>query len=128
MESCCRQSSMITCDKLVVDCQSLEVLSTYVTNVSSLSRSERPPCRAKLITRFNNRPIVEKFSKSRVCGKVPEGCTLIFGGTQISSQQGKEQPERSSPDKNQLNSFSRFSKTSTCDRQRQTRGHRWYPQ
>ena len=41
---------------------------------SSLSRSERPPCRTMSITRFD----VATFSKSGVWDKVPEGSTLIF--------------------------------------------------
>ena len=45
---------------------------------SSLSRAERPPLSAKLITRFGNGPIVAKFLKSIVRGKVPEVSTLIF--------------------------------------------------
>jgi len=37
--------------------------------------------RAKLITRFDDRYTVAKFSKSRVWSKIPEGNTLIFEGT-----------------------------------------------
>jgi len=35
-------------------------------------------CGAKLITHFDGRPVVAKFSKSRVWGKVPEGNTLFL--------------------------------------------------
>jgi len=37
--------------------------------------------RAKLITRFDDRYAVAKYSKSRVWSKIPEGSTLIFKGT-----------------------------------------------
>jgi len=36
---------------------------------------------AKLITRFDDRYAMAKFSKSRVWSNVPEGSTLIFKGT-----------------------------------------------
>jgi len=37
--------------------------------------------RAKLITRFDDRYAVAKYSKSKVWSKIPEGSTLIFKGT-----------------------------------------------
>jgi len=50
---------------------------------SSISRSERPPCRAKSITRFDDGYDEAKFSKVGVCDKVPEGSARIFGDTRI---------------------------------------------
>jgi len=44
---------------------------------SSLLRCERPPCRAKFIIRFGDRYNGDWY-------KVPEGSTIIFGGTRIS--------------------------------------------
>ena len=40
--------------------------------------------RANLITRFDDRYAVAKFSKSGVYDKVPEGIALIFGDNRIS--------------------------------------------
>ena len=48
---------------------------------SSLSRSERPPCREKSIARFDDRYTEAKFSNSGVLDKVPEGSALIFVDT-----------------------------------------------
>jgi len=45
-----------------------------------------PLSRAKLVTRFDDRHAVAKFSKSRVRSKVPEGSTLIFEDAWISLQ------------------------------------------
>jgi len=59
---------------------------------------------------------VVKFSKSRVWDKVPEGSTLIFGGTQIFLHTSVGQVEGSLHAKNQLNRFSHFSRIPTCDR------------
>ena len=80
---------------------------------SSLSRSELPPCRAKLITRFDDRCAEAKFSKSGVWDKVPEGSSLpLF-------LKIPEFPfntvEGSSRAKTQLDSSTRFDRTRTCD-------------
>ena len=40
--------------------------------------------RAKLITRFDDRYAVAKFSESGVWDKVPKGSALIFGDNRIS--------------------------------------------
>ena len=71
MESCCTQ--------LHSDCAKLAVEQRQ----SSLSRSERPLCRAKSITHFVNRYAEAKFPKFRVWDKIPDGNTLIFGDTRI---------------------------------------------
>jgi len=64
------------CDKLAVERRSSEVLSTLADRRRSrLSRSERPPRRAKLRARFDVRPILSPEFR-----EVPEGSTLIFGG------------------------------------------------
>ena len=60
-----------------------------------------------------------KFCKSRVWSKGQEGSTLTFGGTGISL---KYSVEESSHVKSQLNSFSRFDRTPTCDRQTDRHG------
>ena len=44
--------------------------------------------RAKLITRFDDRYAVAKFSKSGVYDTVPEGSALIFGDNQITRSHG----------------------------------------
>jgi len=73
--------------------------------------------RAKLITRFDDRYAVAKFFKSVVQDKV-----LIFGDNRISFQHSVGLVEGSSHAKTQLDSFSRFSRTPTCDGR--TDGHR----
>ena len=63
-----------------------------------------------------------------VWDKVPEGSTLIFGYTRIYFQDSVGRVEKSSDAKNQLDSFSRFDRILTCDRQKQTDGHSmWVP-
>ena len=88
----------------------------------SLSCSERPPFSAKLITCFDDRYAVAKFSKSR--DKVPGGSALIFGDNRISFWHSVGRVQGSSHAKNQLDSFSRFDRTPTCDRRIDTDGHR----
>jgi len=65
--------------KPAVERRSSEALSTQLTEdgpvYHALSVHFR---RAKLITRFDDRPIVAKFSKSRVWGKVPEERKLVL--------------------------------------------------
>ena len=73
--------------------------------------------RAKLITRFDDRYAVAKFSKSGVLDKVPEGSVLIFGDNRISFKHSVAWIKGSSHAENQLDSFSRFDRTPTCDRQ-----------
>ena len=70
-------------------------------------------CRATLITRFDDRYAVVKFSKSGV----PAGSTLIFGDTRISLKHNVGQVEESS---HQLDLFSRFDRTPNCDGQTDT--------
>jgi len=67
-----------------------------------------------------------KFSKSRVRGKVPERSALVLGGIQFSPKHSVEYDEESSRANNQLDSFVRFDRTQTCDRQTggQTDGRR----
>ena len=77
--------------------------------------------RAKSITRFDDRYTAEKFSKSEVCDKFPEGSALVFFEI---PELAFNTVEGSSHTKNQLDSFSRFDRTPTCDRQTQTVGHR----
>ena len=60
-----------------------------------------------------------KFSKSRVCDKVPEESTHIFGVTQISLKHSVGQVKGSLHAKNQPNRCSHCSRTPTCDRQTQ---------
>jgi len=52
--------------------------------------------RAKLITRFDDRYAVAKFSKSGVYDKVPEGSALIFGDNQLSFEHSVGRVEGSS--------------------------------
>jgi len=61
-----------------------------------------------------------EFSKSGLSDKVPEGSALIFGGNRISFLRSVGRVEGSSHAKNQLDSFSRFSRTPTCDGQTDT--------
>jgi len=49
-----------------------------VINLVDRRRLSYHLCGAKLITHFDGRPVVAKFSKSRVWGKVPEGNTLFL--------------------------------------------------
>jgi len=81
--------------------------------------------RAKLITRFNDRYAVAKFFKSGVQDKVREGSALIFGDNRISFQHSVGLVEGSSHAKTQLDLFSRFSRTPTCDGRtdERTQGH-----
>ena len=61
-----------------VERRSSEVLSTKLTNDSPVCHALSVHLsRAKLITRFDDQYAVAKFSKSRVCSKVPKGSTLI---------------------------------------------------
>ena len=53
-------------------------------------------------------------------GTVPEGSILIFCDTRISFQHSVVRVEGSSRAKNQLDSFSRFDRTPTCDRHTDT--------
>jgi len=84
---------------------------------SSLSRYDRSPFSSKSITGFDDRYAVAKFSRSGVWDKVPEGSTLIFGDVRISFQHSVRQVERKLPCQNQLDSFSRFDRTPTCNTQ-----------
>jgi len=65
---------------------------------------------------------VAKFSKSGVWDKVPEGSALIFGDNRISFKYSVGRMEGSSHAKNQLDLFSRFNRTPTCDGQTQANG------
>ena len=71
--------------------------------------------RAKLITRFDDRYAVAKFSKSGVWDKIPEGSALIFGDNLISFSHIVGRVKGSSQAKNQLDSFIRFTRTPTSD-------------
>ena len=100
--------------------------SSEVATTVSLLRFERPLCRAKSITSFDNRYVEVIFSKTGVWNKVPEGSTLIFGDTWISFEvtQCRKGEKKLSCQKNQLDSFGRFARTPTCDRRTQTDRHR----
>ena len=101
-----RRSSGVLSTQLTDDCPVYHAWSDQIS-------------RAKLITSFDDRYAVAKFSKSRVWNKVPERSTLISEDTRISLQHSVGQVE-SSHTKNQADSSSSFDRTTTCDRQTQT--------
>ena len=75
-----------------------------------------------MITHFDDRYAVAKFSKSRVWSKVPDGCNLLFEGDLNFLITQCRIGRRKLPYPNQPDSFIRFDRTQTCDRQTQTRG------
>jgi len=75
--------------------------------------------RAKLTTCFGYQYAMANFCCCPNLEKISQGCTLIFGDTQISFYSA-EQEKGSSCAKNQLDSFSRFDRTPTSDRQTDT--------
>jgi len=69
----------------VVERRSSEVLSAYLTDDGPVYHALSVHLsRAELITHFDDRYAVAKFSKSGVQDKVPEGSALIFGDNRIS--------------------------------------------
>jgi len=84
------------------------------TEVNLLGGTNTLQCFDQL-TRCDDRYAVAKDSKSRVCSKIPEKSALISEGypnflITKSSSRAKNQPD----------SFIRFNKTPTCDRQTDT--------
>jgi len=69
----------------VVERRSSEVLSTSLIDDGPVYHALSVHLsRAKLITRFDDRYAVAKFSKSGLSDKVPEGSALMFGDNRIS--------------------------------------------
>ena len=98
--------------------RSSEVLSTQLTDDGPVYHARSVHLsRAKLITRFDDRYVVAKFSKSRVWNKSSRGQYPYFGGTRIFLQHTVVYA------KNQFDSFSHFNATPTCDRQTDTHTH-----
>ena len=69
----------------MVERRSSEVLSTLLTNGGPVYHAVSVYLsRAKLITRFDDRYAVAKFSKSGLYDKVPKGSAIIFGDNRVS--------------------------------------------
>jgi len=64
--------------------------------------------------------VVAKFSQSRICDKIPEGSTLIFGDTLISIKHSVAWVEENLYAKSQLDPCSHFNTIPACDRHTQT--------
>ena len=124
-KSCCRHSLTICAINYSGRASELGGIVNLVDRRQScLLQSELSLSRAKLITRFDDGYAMAKFSKSRVWSKIPEGSAVIFEGTWTSLKDSVGMVEGSYHAKNQLDSFIRFDRTPTCDRQTDTDGHR----
>ena len=102
--------------KPAVERRSSDVLSTQLIDDGPVGHALSVHLRrAKLITRYDDRPIVAKFLKSRVWGKVLEERTLVFGGRLPASPHNTAWNRWKPLCQNQLDSSGRFATTPACD-------------
>ena len=113
------------CDKQAVDRRSSDVLSTWLTDDGPVYHALSVHLsRAKLTTRF---VVTNFFSLGKSSGGKYPNISSYMNFLTTQCRTGRTKP----PCQNQINSFIRFDRSLTCDRQtdtdRRTEGHSYYP-